>query len=237
MTDKLIAGRPFRSALLLIGFLSAEAFAMHITQNSNLVAWSSDGRSALIEQRERGPEGGGSLTYLLLSGRPVTQESFPLSSDFSNGASTIERITVDSCQSAAESLARRLEKEGFTGISVEASRCQQPGRSRTVNVSSAAAELVQVSRLAAHQGRWNAGPVELRADAGKISLWRTKTNQELASFKTDASAAELIVSASPSQQMILVFKVMDNFGSRPLVGAFVSEGSDYYGNSYHAPGS
>jgi len=121
--------------LAICGLLTAvPALGMGIASEDKVIARSTDGQSALHEVQERGPEGGGRLTYRL-SG-PAGQESFLVSSDLSpGGSSKPQRVTEAECSRRLSELAGLLGTRGFSGVTVHPERCHGKSRYGLLTVS------------------------------------------------------------------------------------------------------
>ena len=110
--------------VLLIAVGAMAAVAMHITKDVSLLAWSSDGLSALLSYDADGPEGGGSSGFGVLTcmgeGARVT-----VSSDFSNGGSSHpQTITEKSCRDGLTKRDETLKANAFKGITVTPDGCK-----------------------------------------------------------------------------------------------------------------
>ena len=92
---------------------------------------SKDGKSVLLEEEQHGPEGGGSLTYHLISGgeeEDKTQLSFKISQNFSPGGgapSSWQKISNEQCSKCLKNLQKVLMDRGFHGIKTHPENCKQ----------------------------------------------------------------------------------------------------------------
>ena len=102
---------------------------MHITSTVTLVAFSTDGASALVQRSEHGPEGGGSLGFAVVSAEAPYATSFGLSSDFSpGGSSRPQRVDAKACGERAKALKQLLADKHFEKIEVNLNACSEPHR-------------------------------------------------------------------------------------------------------------
>src|SRR5581483_746484 len=101
--------------LLLMAFLWANpASAMCVSTSYEPVAWSPDGQAVLIHEEASGPEGGGSISYLLVDFKKKKSETFAVSSNFSPGDGTEpQTISEDACRQAVTKANAALAKLGF----------------------------------------------------------------------------------------------------------------------------
>jgi hypothetical protein len=93
---------------------------MTITADLELLAWSGDGGSALVREVQQGPEGGGTLTWIVVNAAGVRR--YVISSDLSPGdGSTPQAIAEKACRASAKDLADRLNS--FDGVKVKPEKC------------------------------------------------------------------------------------------------------------------
>jgi hypothetical protein len=124
----------YLSFILLLGPAPAEA--MSIRTSVSLLAWSSNGNNALLQEDRDGPEGGGALAYLIVSTRPVGVVRAVVSSDFSpGGGSTPQVIGVQACKEALARLAAGIKRAKFAGISVRPGGCEKKRRHGMIKVA------------------------------------------------------------------------------------------------------
>lgn len=106
-----------------LAVMATVALAMHITYRADVLAWSSDGLSALVEFSADGPEGGGSSGYGVMTCAGV-QGRVTVSSDFSpGGPSTPQTISAQACREAVKKLGEALKVSGFKNVTVDPSSC------------------------------------------------------------------------------------------------------------------
>lgn len=121
---------------------------MFIRTHVQLVAWSSDGESGLLEIKMESPEGGGSLDYHVISPDSSIDQTFHFSGDFSPGdGSQPQRISSDQCQKELNRLRQTLEKTHFTGIDLQPEACRSQHRKDFLILSPVLREAVQKSRF------------------------------------------------------------------------------------------
>ncbi len=123
--------------VLLLSFIySGGAEAMSIRTSRRPLAWSVDGSKLLAVEIQDGPEGGGSLTYLVVSASAPHYLRFDVSSDFSpGGGGTPQKITSKACRSALSKLARLVTRRQFPGVELAVGRCARKDRVDLVRVA------------------------------------------------------------------------------------------------------
>ena len=178
------------------------ALAMSIRYGASVVAWSADGRSALVQLDASGPEGGGSLSYsVMCKGGSV---AVMLQSDFSpDGSSRPEKITEPVCRAELAKLERELKARGFDSVTVALDDCKR--RTGMVNVGAggrAAARSLKQSRR---------GETLIITEEGRVVLEANVAGTELAVI-------------SPNGRGAVIFGGGQIFGawSRESGGAFVA---------------
>jgi hypothetical protein len=137
---------------------------MHITSTVEVIAFSSDGAAALVARREDGPEGGGSLSFVLV-GRGV---SGTLTSTFSPGdGSTPETVSAAACRAVANALAAATAD--FVGVSVQPRACAQD-RTTVVRAAPEARRAVAAARAGVSADRWKVTGDTATADGVALVL-------------------------------------------------------------------
>src|SRR6188768_2184973 len=124
------------SLLLLAGLIAAPsgAPAMHIRAARTALAHAPDG-ATLLEVREMGPEGGGSLTYRVQGKAAGDGVDFLVSSDFSPGGPTRpQTVPAETCRQRLAALEAELAKRKFTGVTVRPDGCRAKSRAGLVAV-------------------------------------------------------------------------------------------------------
>lgn len=107
------------SVALFAGGLSAHAGTIGLdmepaSAQAAFLAKTSAGNAAIIRVKLRGPEGGGSINYVLADVTNNTPYLFHASNDFSPGdGSTPQQISRAECRSDAKKANRTLKKLGF----------------------------------------------------------------------------------------------------------------------------
>jgi hypothetical protein len=107
--------------LLVLLLCAGSASADEIRRDASLLGFSDDGQRALIRQSADGPEGGGELSYVVVTTGGKHFARFVLSSDFSPGVGTPQRVSVAACKRAARKLATQLK--GIPGARVQPAQC------------------------------------------------------------------------------------------------------------------
>lgn len=122
--------------ILLLSFIyGAAAEAMSIRISRRPLAWSVDGSKLLAVEVQDGPEGGGSLTYIVVSSSAPHYLRFDVSSDFSpGGGGTPQTITSKACKAAMSKLGKLVTRRQFPGLKLEVGRCARKGRVDLVRV-------------------------------------------------------------------------------------------------------
>ncbi|MGB0588936.1 MAG: hypothetical protein ACPGU1_04570 [Myxococcota bacterium] len=88
------------------------------THRAELLAWSSDGATALVTEVITTPNGGGERAVRLVSKRG--SKRIVLSRVADPSATTPQKISERSCISRLKSLDKLLQKRGFSGVTVDA---------------------------------------------------------------------------------------------------------------------
>jgi hypothetical protein len=140
----------------LLLFLVPRAHAMsNRVYHTPLVA-SRDSQSALFLVGTMGPEGGGSIEFLLVT--PKQRERFVVSSNFSpGGPSRPQTIKPAQCRLAVARLQAASRKAGIVDFSSHPERCQGRARERVIYVSAKYAGITPLSLD--HQRRNSPMPV------------------------------------------------------------------------------
>jgi hypothetical protein len=111
------------------------ALAMGIRWDRKELAHSADRASALIEVRGWGPEGGGSLAYLVEARGRRKGVDFLVSSTFSPGDSRrAQTVPVATCEQRLQALAAELTSRSIPGVVVNPERCRSKEREGLVTV-------------------------------------------------------------------------------------------------------
>jgi hypothetical protein len=200
--------------LIAVLFFPPVTRAMSVHTSLQLLAWSADGRSALLEERNHGPEGGGSLDYVIVSASPPAYAHFTVSSNFSPGnGSRPQTISATDCAKRVSELAALLEQKEFAGVSVQATRCQAKSRSELVTVSEKRSDEARSSALSpgGKTDGWR-----LSGFAGGVVLSTPGGGSQRLEVKAEKPEGYL----SPAGRMLLV--VGNGYG-RKIAGAFAAE--------------
>jgi len=154
--------------LLLVALLPSTGWTMHMRSVVHPVAVSADGRSLLLSQSDRGPEGGGASSLILLSLEAPQRTTFLLSRDLSPGdGSTPQTVSAAQCASELEKLKAALAAKGFVGVTV-ASTCAS--RSGLVTVSPAERARAQATRFTKRGTGLALGGWQLEGGSGALKL-------------------------------------------------------------------
>jgi hypothetical protein len=107
-----------------VALFGAQALAMHIRRSVALVGFSKDGASALLDESQDGPEGGGSLSYVVVGAEGPQEEAFLVTSNFSHGGSERpESVPEGTCRAQAKRFSKLLSEKGFEGATGNAEAC------------------------------------------------------------------------------------------------------------------
>jgi hypothetical protein len=117
--------RPALAAIALVCAFSSAAAAMHVEYSVALVAWASDGRTALVEHRGHGPEGGSQLSFEIVGVEPAERMTVGLSSALGSGGGSRaarEKIGAAQCAKHVAQLAEVVKRRQVRAV-VNASGC------------------------------------------------------------------------------------------------------------------
>lgn len=169
---------------------------MRIRKQVTVVAFSADGESALLHDREDGPEGGGSLAYHVVSlRRPM--ESFGFSSNFSEGGPRRpQRVTATECGAQARRLAKALAVLGFSNVTVRPTRCTA-ARSKIVEVRGGRGSPACSNLPCSTQG-WK---IARRGDELRVSQGRAEARFSSLAPSTEAKVWVIL---SPTRRLAVV---------------------------------
>lgn len=187
-----------RSVATAALLMSVSSGAMGIRSDASLVAWSTNGKSALLRLISHGPEGGGGREYQVVG---EVQVRVALSNTMSPGdGSTPETVSADSCKAAANKLEAALTKAGIRGATVSAAVCDDHSRSEVVT-----AEAMEHSGFFAtgKGAQLTRGAATLEVEGAQLTVTEgTKRTR----FTAPAPLPEEFRAAlSPSGQLLLVF--------------------------------
>lgn len=122
--------RAVLSTLVMLAALSAAA--MSIRTETETLATSADGKSALQRLDSSGPEGGGSVTYRVTGSEP---RDFEISNDLSPGdGSRPQHISERVCRDRLAELMKLVAKRGIRGVSIDPKACASESREGAVAV-------------------------------------------------------------------------------------------------------
>jgi hypothetical protein len=119
-------------ALALAALSPEKGHSMHIEKESHLIALSEDGKNRLLEVDESGPEGGGSLRYVI-EGPGKDRSEALVSENFSHGSGVPPDSVSDAlCRGEMERLQKELIARKFNGVTVNLENCAK--RKETITV-------------------------------------------------------------------------------------------------------
>lgn len=203
------------AALLLPG----PADAMRIRTQVSLVAWSSDGKSALLRESQDGPEGGGSAGFLVVSTSKSKVLRVVISSDFSpGGGSRPQMISASQCQAELAQLARVIKRAKFKGITLLPDGCKGKYRS-VLKVSVAAQKAATASVLGRGKHVLVDGKFDLHVRKGKVQI--TTPRKKL------IGEDKLTVSRAKGGKVLLVLHTRQ-YGDTVLAGIYHKEKGRYH---------
>lgn len=204
-----------------LGLLLAAAplLAMHISRSVGVAGFSDDGASVLLMVSEHGPEGGGQLSYRLVSSVEKEEHTFVFSSDFSPGGSEHpQTVTLEACQAGADALKVLLTRLKFSGFTVDRAACKGDRRHSVVTRTSAP----EGQRFKGEGQKLALGALRLSVVDGKLTLTGSTGTARLVKFTADQGERMEAV-MSPSNRMLLVF-TRSPYNEAEFLGAFVSSG-------------
>lgn len=176
------------------------AHALRIRTNIKLLAWSTDGQSVLLQKDRDGPEGGGSISYLLLGNAFPRVLQATVSQDFSPGdGSTPQRVSAGSCRKALASLAAGLKRLKFVGVKVVPGRCNKKMRGLALELSAATRKLAEASVTGRGQRVIVDGRLDIWLEKGRVRM----TTPARKARKT-AQPGSLVVARGGSKKVLLI---------------------------------
>lgn len=191
------------------------AGALRIRTTVSLLAWSADGESVLLREREHGPEGGGSEAYAVVGTRPVRVLRATVSSDFSPGGSARpQRVPLSACRDGLRQVARALGKLGFRGVKVYPSRCARKGRHGLVEVEATVRRTAERSLL-------GEGP-HVKGRGIAVSLHQGKVIVGPGTGPARAGGGAVAPALAPSGKVLVVIRATRD-GDRLLAGVYRSD--------------
>ena len=131
-------------AALLCLVLGSPAHAMSMRLVHTPLAASRNGQAALFLISTLGPEGGGSIEFLLVT--PKQQAHFIVSSNFSpGGASRPQTIEESKCRTAVSRLQGALRQAGIVDFAAHPDKCHGHAREQVIHVSEKSPSITQLS--------------------------------------------------------------------------------------------
>lgn len=195
------------SCAFLLSFLyCAAAEAMSIRVERRPLAWSVDGSKLLAVEIQDGPEGGGSLTYIVVSASAPHYLRFDVSSDFSpGGGGTPQKISSKDCRAAMGRLAKLVTRRQFPGLKLDVGRCARKDRVELVRIPDKQREAFEATAFAG-TGALTLGDLTLKLTLNAATL--TQATITLGSWPIkpppDVTVAELEAWLEPGHRMLLV---------------------------------
>lgn len=117
------------AAVLGLALVAATAWGMRVSRSEGVLAWSDDGKNALLFVIQDGPEGGSRHGLRLIGGEDGKREDVTISSDFSpGGPSRPQRVSVEACRKAATEWNTLLNQRRFSRVELDANACSKKGR-------------------------------------------------------------------------------------------------------------
>ncbi len=183
--------------LALVLCLSSPAWADEApTHRADLIAWSSDGSSALIKEIITQPDGSGERAIRVVSRR--ASKRFVFSKVADANAEVAQQVKVKTCIQRLKTLTKRLKKHAFEGLNVDMT-CAD--RSQLITVGGAqkalsadtwfSGEGLQLSRGALDMDISD-NVLRISSQGATISTWQN-TPQPLQIRATMASSGRLLV--------------------------------------------
>jgi hypothetical protein len=173
---------------LSVLFVSAPASAMGVRSNTFILAWSDDGRSALLSTVAHGPEGGGRQLLHLVSLEKAHNQTVEVSNDLSaGGPKHPEKISASECQKRVQVLADSLKTLVFTGVEAKAAACKRPVRDAIVRTLKKHAEQAQDSFMKPS----DSPPIEGKAPAAALRYAKGASGALLLAFRSEHEGAAL----------------------------------------------
>jgi hypothetical protein len=183
------------TAALLVAVSSS---AMGVRSDASLVAWSANGKSALLRIISHGPEGGGARGYQVVG---EVQARVEVSNTMSAGdESTPDRVTPASCKAAAKQLSAALAKAGIGGATITESICDDRSRSDVVTTEA----MEETGFFTPGKGGvLTRGAATLEVKGAQLTVTE---GEKAKSFTAPAAPPEGMRAAlSPSGQLLLLF--------------------------------
>jgi hypothetical protein len=105
-------------AIIIMLCVGGQAWAQEApTHRAELIAWSSDGATALVTEIVTTPNGGGERAIRLISQRGPKRTVLSKVND--PNATTPQKVSVRSCVQRMKSLDKTLQKRGFSDVSLD----------------------------------------------------------------------------------------------------------------------
>ncbi|MBI5545904.1 MAG: hypothetical protein HY901_18600 [Deltaproteobacteria bacterium] len=188
-----------------------------------LLAWSSTGELALIEERRHGPEGGGAHSYRVV-GPGVEQIHYEVSRNFTPGdPSREQKISEKECVKNLRALKKVLKSHKFTGVTLHREACEgMRGEAVTIGEKEAAAadgaELEPLGDALVRRD-WR-----LRLDGRALAIEGPKGSKELR-LPRPIRPEQAHVLLSPQRRLLLIL-VSSQDGDQSIAAGFASKSGE-----------
>lgn len=203
--------------MLLICLVARSADAMHVRHELTPIAFSDDGAHVLVQVYARGPEGGGSEAFEILSALPPNRAHFEVSSNFSPGdGSRPQKISTAACTQALRDLDRALKARGFREVAVQLDGCKSRGGGY-VKTSRPGEDLAHLADWKpANDGSFERDGYRVRRKHGALVV--DKGGADLCTMKTDLHDVSELRVAGPKPTRLVVVFASYAYGDSALVG-------------------
>lgn len=211
---------PLRAAWLAL-LVPAAAFAAAPRPDVLLLAWSSTGELALVQETAHESEGGSALAYRVV-GPGVDQTPFVVSRVVvSADGRAVQEIGVEPCRKALVALRDLLKARRFKGITLSSQACSGE-RSEAVSVAPEQASEAEASELepVGRGDSFAAGDWTLRLGPTAVSLAGPGERKRLRLPRPLAPAAAHVL-LSPSRRLLLILE-SSRGGDQVLAAGFSS---------------
>jgi len=199
---------------ITVGSLPVQA--MSLRTHFTIMAFSEDGKSALVHAAVGGPEGGGQSRYEIWSASSPHRARIEVSSDLSQGGSAKpQTITAAACADALKALDATLRKRGFKGVTVHADKCGK--REGLVVVDPPHGKEIETARYRALGNKLARDGIEVRFRGSEIGMYKDEIKLcAIAQPKRD-TPAELAVGGPKGGKLIYVIETTSQ-GDQGLLG-------------------
>lgn len=184
---------------------SLPASAMSLRTHYTVLAFSDDGKSALVHAAVDGPEGGGQSRYEIWSASAPHRARTEVSSDLSPGGSAKpQTITQSACGEALKTLDVSLHKRGFKGVSVHADKCSK--REGLVVVDAPHRKEIESARYKALGNKLTRDGIEIRFRGSEIGMYKDEIKQCAITQPKRETPAEITVGGPKGGKLVYVLE-------------------------------